>query len=142
LDAAIADRLAGIIALARSHLDEVRILEQDHTPERSLLRLSARYRRYRVFITEIISRQARKYHYYALDGEVVVAGFDNAADPRALRLKYGHIDQEHAGELVPHLHLEDKAGIELTGEIECAGFIVWLQTNLPAPRTANNISPE
>ena len=124
MGATIADHFTGIAALARSHLDEVQTLEKDHTPERSLLRLSARYGRYRVFITEIISRRVRKYRYYVLDGEEVVAGFDNATDPRALRLKYGHIGQEHAGELIPHLHLEDKCKIELTDEIECTDFII------------------
>ena len=131
MGATIADHFAGITALARSHLDEVQTLEEDHTPERSFLRLSARYGRYRVFITEIISQRVRKYRYYALDGERVVAGFDNAADPRALRLKYGRIGQNHAGELIPHLHLEDKSKIELTGEMECADFIAWLKTHLP-----------
>lgn len=131
MGATITEHCARIRALARSHLDEVQTLEEDHTPERSLLRLLARYGRYRVFITEIISRRVRKYRYYVLDGEKVVAGFDNAADPRALRLKYGHIGREHAGELIPHLHLEDKSKIELTGEVECADFITWLKTHLP-----------
>lgn len=131
MGATIADHFAGITALARSHLDEVQTIEEDHTPERSLLRLSARYGRYRVFITEIISRRARKYRYYVLDGGKVVAGFDNAADPRALRLKYGHIGREHVGELIPHLHLEDKSKIELTDESECTDFITWLKTHLP-----------
>ena len=131
MGATIAEHCARIRALARSHLDEVQTLEENHTPERSLLRLLARYGRYRIFITEIISRRVRKYRYYVLDGERVVAGFDNAADPRALRLKYGHIGREHAGELIPHLHLEDKNKIELTGEMECADFIAWLKIHLP-----------
>lgn len=125
------DHFDRITALVRSHLDAVEMIEEDHTPERSLLRLSARYGRYRIFITEIISREIRKYRYYVLDGEKVVAGFDNAADPRALRLKYGHIGPEHAGEFIPHLHLEDKSKIELTGEIKCTDFITWLKTHLP-----------
>lgn len=37
-------------------------------------------------------------------GDVVKAGFDNAADPRAILIKYGDL-RNHFGELVPHLHL-------------------------------------
>ncbi len=130
MDTAIRDHFANLAALAHLHLDEVKILEEDHTPQRSLFRLSAKYYHYRVFITEIVTRRVRKYRYYALDGERVVAGFDNAADPRALRLKYGQIGEKHIGELVPHLHLEDKTKLELTREIECVEFIVWLETHL------------
>lgn len=130
MDAAIRDHFANLTALAHSHLDEVKILEEDRTPQRSLFRLSAKYHHYRVFITEIITRQIRKYRSYVLDGERIVAGFDNAADPRALRLKYGHIGEEHIGELVPHLHLENKTKLELTKEMECPEFIVWLETHL------------
>ncbi len=131
MGATIADHFAEITTLVHSNLDQVETLEEDHTPARSLLRLSARYGRYRIFVTEIISRRVRKYSYYVLDGEEVVAGFDNAADPRALCLKYGHIGREHARELIPHLHLEDKSRIELTGEVECAEFVAWLKTHLP-----------
>ena len=138
MDAAIRDHFANLAALAHSQLDEVKILEEDHTPQRSLFRLSAQYSHYRVFITEIVTHRARKYRYYVLDGEKVVAGFDNAADPRALRLKYGHIGEEHIGELVPHLHLEDKTRLELTREMECAEFMGWLETHLSGRPTCEN----
>jgi hypothetical protein len=138
LDAAIRDHFANLVALAHSHLDEVKILKEDHTPQRSLFRLSAKYYHYRIFIIEIITRQIRKYRYYVLDGEKVVTGFDNAADPRALRLKYGHIGEEHIGELVPHLHLENKTKLELTEEIECAEFMTWLETHLSGRPTCEN----
>ncbi len=61
-----------------------------------------------------------------LDGDRVVAGFDNAPDPRALRAKYDRIGQEHAGELIPHLHLEDKTQLALTEEMDCQAFLSWL----------------
>lgn len=114
------------MALVQSCLDDVQVIEQDHTPERSILRLGARYIRFVVLITEIITRELRKYRYYVLDGDRVVAGFDNAPDPRALRAKYDRIGQEHAGELIPHLHLEDKTQLALTEEMDCQAFLSWL----------------
>ena len=45
----------------------------------------------------------------------VEAGFDNAPDPRAIRLKYEKIGEEHTGENVPHLHREDKTQLYLNG---------------------------
>ena len=58
------------------------------------------------------------------------AGFDNAPDPRAIRMKYGKIGVEHKGENVPHLHLENKTRIELTEEMTFSDFIEWLNQNL------------
>lgn len=118
------------MALVRSRLDDVQVIEQDHAPERSILRLGARYVRFVVLITEIVTRELRKYRYYVLDGDRVVVGFDNAPDPRALRAKYGRIGQEHAGEMIPHLHLEDKTQLVLTEEMDCQAFLSWLTTHL------------
>ena len=49
-----------------------------------------------------------EYRYYVLDGDLVVAGFDNAADPRATDLEYGKQASRHYGESIPHLHHDDK----------------------------------
>ena len=106
--------------------------EEDYSPTRAILRLTAHYGCCRVFITEIVSRTQQQYRYYVLDGDVVVAGFDNAADARALRLKYGRQRKKHIGELIPHLHLKDKTKLELTEEMTCAVFLAWLQANVPA----------
>jgi len=111
-------------------LQQVQVIEEDHSPERAILRLAARYGRYRVFITEIISATQRQYRYYVLDRDVVVAGFDNAANSRALRLKYGCQRKRHVGELIPHLHLEDKAKLELTDEMTIEAFLSWLEAEL------------
>ncbi len=54
-------------------------------------------------------------------------GFDNAPDPRAIRMKYGKIGKEHAGENIPHLHLDEKTKIVLTEEIRFSDFFEWLQ---------------
>ena len=101
-----------------------------HTPQRSILRLAARYGRYRVFITEIISVTQRQYRYYVLDGDAVVAGFDNAADSRALRMKYGPQRKQYVGASIPHLHLEDKTKLELTDEMTIDIFAAWLRDNV------------
>ncbi len=63
-------------------------------------------------------------------GNWVEAGFDNTPDPRAIRLKYGEIGQEHAGELVPHLHSKDKTRLSLTEEMTFAEFVRWVKGNL------------
>ena len=70
-----------------------------------------------------------KYRYYVLKDAWVEAGFDNSPDPRALRLKYGEIRQ-HAGELVPHLHRENKQHLELTDEMNMEDFIQWFREHL------------
>lgn len=80
----------------------------DTTPERGILRLQATYGAYRIFITELLDARTRKYRYYILKENWIEAGFDNSPDPRALRLKYGKIGQEHAGEAIPHLHQANK----------------------------------
>ena len=132
MDATPASDFARIIALARAHLELVQVVEEDHSPERAILRLTARHGRYRVFITEIVSRTSRQYRYYVLDGDIVVAGFDNAPDARALRLRYGRQRKKHIGELIPHLHLRDKTQLELTEEMTCAAFLTWLQADVLA----------
>ena len=63
-------------------------------------------------------------------GDWVEAGFDNAPDPRALRIKYGKLREEHAAEHVPHLHREDKTLLYLTEEMTFQGFVDWLRGNL------------
>lgn len=98
----------------------------DSTPERAILRLQATYGSSRVFVTELRDATTRKYRYYVLKDAWVEVGFDNSPDPRALRLKYGKIG-DHAGELVPHLHRENKQHLELTDEMDMENFIQWLR---------------
>jgi hypothetical protein len=130
LDQQVAGHFADIVAVAQATLSQV-AYEIDATPQRAILRLQARYGRYQVLITELFTDGVRKYRYYVLQANWVEAGFDNGPDPRALRLKYGRVGSEHAGELIPHLHRENKTQLLLTAEITVAAFIEWLQTNLP-----------
>ena len=118
-----------IIELAVSVFGNI-VYEIDETPDRSILRINAEYGKYQILVTELFSDGIRKYRYYVMRGNWVEAGFDNAPDPRALKLKYGKIGEEHAGENVPHLHREDKTQLYLTEEMTFAGFVDWLKSNL------------
>lgn len=130
MDATFAEYFADIISHARLIFEQVEAAV-DTTPERAILRIEAMYGVYRVVVVELLSTDARKYRYYALRGDFVVAGFDNSADPRTIRLKYGRIDRTNAGELIPHLHLNDKAELVLTDQMHFDAFTVWLRANLP-----------
>ena len=130
MDQQTADHFAGIVRLAQVTFEHV-AYEIDATPQRAILRLQAQYGRYQVLITELFSDAVRQYRYYVLRGDWVEAGFDNSPDPRALRLKYGRIGAEHAGEYVPHLHRENKTQLSLTEGMTVAAFINWLQANIP-----------
>ena len=129
MDQKIASYFTGIIALAQAIFEQVEY-STDSTPERAILRLEATYGLYRVFITELFGEGIRKYRYYVLRGDWVEAGFDNSPDPRAIRLKYGHIGQAHRGENVPHLHQDDKTRLSLTEEMTFAAFVDWLKANI------------
>ncbi len=103
----------------------------DATPARAILRLEARYDIYRIIATELLDSSARKYRYYVLSDSRVEVGFDNSPDPRALRLKYGRIGEQHVGELIPHMHLANKTGLRLTDEMTFQEFVTWLNQHLP-----------
>jgi len=129
LDEKTSRHFAEIIELAQSVFENV-TYAIDTTPNRSILRIEAEYGKYQILVTELLSDEMRKYRYYVMRGNWVEAGFDNAPDPRALRLKYGKIGEEHAGENIPHLHREDKTQLYLTEEMTFENFVHWLKTNL------------
>lgn len=129
MDSETAEYFAGLITLAKATFTQVEY-STDVTPERAILRLQARYGRHRVFVTELVSQEIRKYRYYVLSGNWIEAGFDNSPDPRALRLKYGRVGEEYAGEAIPHLHREDKTQLFLTEGMTFPSFTHWLQGNI------------
>jgi hypothetical protein len=129
LDPKTPDYFARIIALAQATFEHVEYTT-DTTPKRIILRLQATYGQYRVFVTELCSDGLRKYQYYVLRGDWVEAGFDNTPDPRALRLKYGRIGEEYAGEHVPHLHRHNKTERSLTEEMTFEVFVNWLKATI------------
>ena len=130
MDPETAAHYAGLILLAQAAFTQVEY-STDATPERFILRLQARYGRHRIFVTELVSQGVRKYQYYVLSGNWIEAGFDNSPDPRALRLKYGRVGEEYVGELIPHLHRENKTLLFLTEGMTFSSFTHWLQSNIP-----------
>jgi len=138
LDEKTSRHFTEIIELAQSVFANV-VYEIDVTPERAILRINTEYGKYQILVTELFSDGLRKYRYYVMRGTWVEAGFDNAPDPRAIRLRYGEIGEEHAGELVPHLHLEDKTRLSLTEEMTFTEFAQWIKSNLRS--NALNSSP-
>ena len=118
MDAATAGPFVDIVALAQTAFEDVEF-STDTTPERALLRFAARYGPYRVSVTELVSDEGRQYRYYVLRGDWVEAGFDNSPDPKAIRLKYCCIGEEHAGEPVPHFHQNNKTELFLTMDRLC-----------------------
>lgn len=129
MDEKTSRHFAEIIELAQSVFEQV-TYEIDATPDRAIFRLEAEYGKYQILVTELFSDGLRKYRYYVMRGNWVETGFDNSPDPRAIRLKYGEIGEEHAGENVPHLHLEAKTRLSLTEEMTFAEFVRWLKSNL------------
>jgi hypothetical protein len=126
LDKEITRHFADIVALAQATFEQTEYAI-DATPERAILRLEANYGQYRILVTELVSAGMRKYRYYILRENWVEAGFDNSPDPRAIRLKYGQIGPEFAGEHIPHLHQENKIRLSLTEEMTFVSFIDWLK---------------
>lgn len=116
----------------RAAFDQTLIVDRDEKPARARLEMTAVYGLYHVRLLEILAPGAeRKYAYYIFRGDEVIAGFDNAADPRALRLKYGADYTRHRLERIPHCHTDNKVSLSLTEEMDCSRFITWVQTNLP-----------
>ena len=130
MDPEIAGRFAGIVRLAEHYFDDVEYLVNSG-PDREVLKLKARFGVLRISIREMFSDERRKYSYYALDGEVVVVGFDNSPDPAAIRLKYGRTGPKTSGIQVPHVHMNDKTDLQLTDETDILTFIIWLKANTP-----------
>jgi hypothetical protein len=129
LDSKIAGHFTRLVESARVHFEAVEY-NVDSTPKRMILRLTASYKNYKILVTELYSDQGFQYRYYVLENQFVKAGFDNAPDPRAIRLKYGKIGKEHSGELVSHLHLSNKKELVLTEVMSFDSFIAWLLINL------------
>lgn len=103
----------------------------DKTPQRSIIRMTASYKDYRIFITELLCDEYRKYNFYLLKGNYVKVGFDNAPDIRAIKLKFNKIPNNDIDKLVPHVHLKNKTILELTDEKTIDDFIDWISLNIP-----------
>ena len=123
------DRVAALFASA---FESASVVARDDQADRCLLEMSGYYGPYRVRFLEVIASDlSRKYAYYVLEGDRVIAGFDNAPDAQVRRLKYGPVHTSHRYERIPHRHAAGKAGVELTCEMSCADLIAWVRANLP-----------
>ena len=126
------DAVNQIVSLFQATFAPATLLQRDERPQLAILEMRGDYGIYQAHLREIWRADgSRKYAYYLLHQSTVIVGFDNASDPRALRLKYDKDYTRHRFELIPHRHTQDKLVIELTSEMDCAAFIAWLKQNLP-----------
>ncbi len=126
-----------VVSLFRAAFEHVAVLRREERAAVAVLEMRGDYGAYRVHLQEIWRADgSRKYAYYVLLPAKIITGFDNAADPGALRLKYGPDAALHQFEPVPHRHTEDKATLELTEEMDCAALVTWLRAHLSSIREA------
>jgi len=129
-----------VVSLFQASFEHTTVLRREERLAAAILEMRGDYGPYRVYLQEIWRADgSRKYAYYVLSPTRIVAGFDNAADPRALRLKYSKDAALHRFEPVPHRHTEGKEVVEISEEMDCAAFIAWLRTNLPSVRESSPI---
>lgn len=120
-----------IIAIFETVVKDATILRREADTQRAILLLKGIYHNHQVYLREISRADgSRKYSYYVIREGQVLAGFDNAADPRALRLKYAQDYVKHREEPIPHFHSANRQVVELTHEMNCEMFIEWLKQNL------------
>ena len=125
------ETLVEITTACQSVLQNVVILRQEVDAKRVLLHLRGDYHDHQIYLREIILADGlRKYAYYVIRAGIVIAGFDNAPDSMALRLKYGPAYSEHRLEAIPHFHGHNKQTVELTAEMDYQAFLHWLEQNL------------
>ncbi len=126
-----AKTLERIIRLCQAFLDNVAILRRDIYDDYAVVRVEGEYKQHLIRVREIARLDgSRKYSYYAFYKTRVVAGFDNASDPKALQLKYGKNYSDHRLEAIPHHHTPTKQNIHLTEEMDCPAFLQWLEKNI------------
>ncbi|MFP4420075.1 MAG: hypothetical protein ACLFRG_05980 [Desulfococcaceae bacterium] len=128
MDTAAYPHFDELIHIAEKAFQDV-LCHLDTTPKRALLTLRGKYEFCEIFVTELRAGRERKYRFYAIREGTVAAGFDNAPDPRALRMKFGKINPKNIGTPIPHLHLDNKTRLVLTEEITLSDFVQWLREN-------------
>ncbi len=128
----LAETFEPIIKQCQALLSQVNILRYDLYDDYAILRLEGTYKHYLIRVREVRRLDGSyKYSYYVFNQAYqVVAGFDNAPDPKALQLKYGQKYSQHRLETIPHHHTSGKKALELTGEMNVINFLEWLSQNL------------
>ena len=124
--AAARDYFVRLTELAQSFLDQVSLNRLDLNPERAIWEVHGSIGEYQLRLKEIFNQSGRLYSYYVIKVGVVVVGFDNYPDRRALREKYGQNFSMHLSELIPHKHGPRKELLELTEEITLETFLDYL----------------
>lgn len=112
-----------IVKFAQDRLEAVRIIVYEIFPDYGVLKLKGKIKGYTIKITEVMERKRRKYSYYLLLKDKVVRGYDNAADPRVIKLKWKDGYKNHLNELTPHMHTEEKKEFILTDEVFCENVL-------------------
>ncbi len=130
-----------VIIVAQEVFDNILILRREERESLAILEINASYGPYKIYLREIWRADgSRKYAYYGVYDSKVIIGFDNAADPRALKIRYGKTDTRHRLELIPHQHSQNKQDVELTPEMNCDAFINWIKENMPIDQGPMNCS--
>ncbi|MCP4148453.1 MAG: hypothetical protein GY757_11970 [bacterium] len=129
-----------IINAAKEILDNIKI-EEDVSIKRALLKISGKYESFDVRITEIIDEKKRKYAYYLIDDGIVEYGCDNAADIKALKMKYGKEFIKHINEPIPHTHDRGKKNTELTDMMDAKEFLKKIKSVSDGPATRGWADP-
>ncbi|MBM3127266.1 MAG: hypothetical protein FJ009_01360 [Chloroflexi bacterium] len=112
-----------VIALAHARVTDVRVLQNDVTPNRGILQLRGKHNERDVWLKEIVAPSRKLYSYYLLDLGSVIVGFDNYPDLPALKMKFGKDYRRHLGDLVPHRHGKAKKTVMLTSEYGAEEFL-------------------
>lgn len=115
-----------IIALAHARLTDVRVLQNDVTPNRSILQIRGKRNGWDVWLKEIFAPSRKLYSYYLLRSGSVVVGFDNYPDLPALKMKFGKDYRRRLDVPVPHCHGKGKKTVTLTSEFSAEEFLETL----------------
>lgn len=122
MDRKAEQHLERLLSCIRNTFTNVEVKNFDVSEKRAILEVRCNYGDKIIAVTEILMPNVRKYSYYLIKKEgKVLLGLDNAADRRALRLKYGRDFAQHIHEPVPHRHATDQ--VELTEEMTFADFV-------------------
>ncbi len=85
----MASALEHAFKLAKQHLSDAQVVDNDYSETRSLIRIEGRWQSYRVIIQQIYRADASmRYAYYVLNASNhLIYAFDNHRDKTAIRLK-------------------------------------------------------
>ncbi len=119
-----------LIAKAKTFLSDVHINRYDNDTrlQRALIELEGKWRGYRIIVQEIHrADKSVRYSYYVLnENNRLVHGFDNSADKKAIKLRYGTEWKSHINEELPHQHDANRKISLMPTEMTFDRLIDWL----------------